>query len=253
MAVLADVHGNVAALDAVLAEVRRERPDVVVVGGDVVSGPYPCETLERLRALERAQFVRGNADREVVEAFDRGATFDLSDEDPVARAARWSAARLTRGQRDVVAAFADQVVLRVRGLGEVLFCHGSPRSDQEIITSLTPETALRKLLAGVAEPVVVCGHTHVQFDRTLDTIRVINAGSVGMAYEGRRGAFWLMLGPDVRLLRTEYDCERAAAQILASDYWDAENLAREIILNPPDPREVERYFEQVAAERGERS
>ena len=253
VAVIADVHANVAALDAVLGELEHEPPDAIVVGGDVVSGPQPAETLERLMRLERARFVRGNGDREVVEAFDEGRRFDPEEDDPARKAAGWTAQRLTRAQRDFVAGFEDRVVLAVEGFGPVLFCHGSPRSDEEIITSLTPEPALRRILAATEERLIVCGHTHVQFDRTVGATRVVNAGSVGMPYEGRRGAFWLMLGPGVEFRRTGYDSEQAAERILASDYWDAANLAREIILNPPDPRAVEELFEQVARDRGERS
>jgi diadenosine tetraphosphatase ApaH/serine/threonine PP2A family protein phosphatase len=173
-------------------------------------------------------------------------------QDPAPNDGAWAAQRITRAQRDFLADFEDRVVLPVEGFGEVLFCHGSPGSDEEMMTSLTPEPALRRMLAGVEQRLVVCGHTHVQFDRTLDGIRIVNSGSVGMAYEGRRGAFWLALGPDVEFRRTDYDYEQAAERILASDYCAAENLAREIILNPPDPSQVEEFFEKLAAERGER-
>jgi diadenosine tetraphosphatase ApaH/serine/threonine PP2A family protein phosphatase len=122
----------------------------------------------------------------------------------------------------------------------------------EMMTSLTPERPLRRMLDGVEQQVVVCGHTHVQFDRELDGVRVVNAGSVGMPYQGRRGAYWLRLGPGVDFRRSEYDDERAAREILASGYWAAENLANEIILSPPDPHQAEAYFEQLAGERGER-
>lgn len=252
IAVISDVHGNVMALDAVLAELEDHRPEAIVVGGDVVSGPYPVETLERLIALERAYFVRGNGDREVVEAFDSGHPFDPEEQDPARKAGAWVAQRITRAQRDFLAGFDERVVLTVEGLGEVLFCHGSPESDEEIVTSLTPEPALRRMMSGFAPRLVVGGHTHVQFDRMIDGIRVVNSGSIGMAYEGRPGVFWLALGPDVEFRHTNYDHRKAAEQILASDYWDADALANEIILNPPDPREVEEFFERMAAERGER-
>jgi predicted phosphodiesterase len=251
VAVIADVHANALALDAVLEELERERSDVLVVGGDVASGPEPNETLKRLMALERARFVRGNGDREVVEAFDDGRPFDPEEQDWGRKAGAWVAQRITRPQRDFLGSFEDRVVLSVAGLGEVLFCHGSPGSDEEIMTSLTPEPALRRMLDGINQRVVVCGHTHVQFDRMIHATRVINAGSVGMAYEGRRGAFWLALGPDAELRRTDYDYEQAARRFVATQVWDAEN-ACEIILKPPDPREAEEFFEKLAAERGER-
>jgi putative phosphoesterase len=250
IAVIADVHANVVALDAVLAELERDPADAVVVCGDVVGGPEPSATLERLMALDRTHFVRGNAEREVVEAFDERRPFDPAEPSPARKALAWNAERITREERDFIAGFAARIVLTVEGLGEVLFCHGSPRSDAEIITSLTTESRLRRILAGVEQRVVVCGHTHVQFDRTLDAVRVVNAGSVGMTYQGRRGAFWLALGPEIELRRTDYDYEQAADRIRGSDYWDAANFT-ELILNPPDPREVEEFFERAAVD-GER-
>jgi putative phosphoesterase len=216
VAALYDVHGNIGALDAVLADIERERVELVVSGGDLVSGPFASECLERLLAAgERVRFVRGNADREAA-AF-----------------------------AGVVAAWPLTVVVDVDGLGDVVFCHGSPRSDEEILTEISPEERVRAALEGVEPSVVVCGHTHVQFDRQVAGRRLVNAGSVGMPYEGRRGAFWALLGPDVELRRTEYDVEAAAAAIEAS----AGPLAHEHagwLRGPPDPDEVSAYFEEQA-------
>ncbi len=251
VATVADIHGNLMALEAVLARLEAESVDAIVVAGDVASGPQPAETVERLMSLERARFIRGNGDREAVQAFDEHWPFDPAD-DHSRKDASWFAHGITRAHRDFLAEFEDQIVLPVEGLGDVLFCHGSPGSDEQMMTSLTPELALKRMLAGVEQRTVVCGHTHVQFDRAIDGFQVINAGSVGMAYEGRRGAFWVMLGPHVEFQRTDYDYEQAAQQILMSNYWAADNLVREIILNPPDPREVEEFFEKLAVERGER-
>lgn len=251
IAVISDVHGNVTALDAVLTEIDGQRLDAIVVCGDVASGPDPAGTLDRLLALERAHFVRGNADREVLEAFDDGRRFEPTDENPARRSGAWAAEQLARPQRDFLAGFRDTVVLPLDRAGEVLFCHGSPGSDEEIITSLTPERALGRMLASVEQPLVVCGHTHVQFSRVWNGTTVINAGSVGMPYEGRRGAFWLLLEPEVRFRRTEYDYKLAAQRVLTSGYPEAEST-RDVILDPPDPGEVEAYFETVAADRGER-
>ncbi len=251
VATIADIHGNLLALEAVLARLEAESVDAIVVAGDVASGPQPAETVERLMSLERARFIRGNGDREAVQAFDEHWPFDPAD-DHSRKDASWFAHEITRAHRDFLAEFEDQIVLPVEGLGDVLFCHGSPGSDEQMMTSLTPELALRRMLAGVEQRTVVCGHTHVQFDRAVDGFRVINAGSVGMAYQGRRGAFWVMLGPRIEFQRTDYDYEQGAQQILASNYWAADNLVREIILKPPDPREVEEFFEKLAAERGDR-
>jgi putative phosphoesterase len=244
VAVVADVHSNAAALDAVLAEIERERPDALVVAGDVVGGPEPAATLERLMALADVRFVRGNADRGVVEAFDERRAFDPAEPDPGRKASAWDAERITRAQRDFLAGFAERVVLEVAGLGAVLVCHATPRSDEEIITSLTPAADLRPILDGVEQELVVCGHTHRQYDRRADGHRIVNAGSVGMPYQAPGGAYWLLLGPDVELRRTDYDRERAAARLRAlGDYWYADTHAA-VLLEPPD---YEATFERMGA------
>ncbi len=251
VAALSDIHGNIQALNAVLEEVEREQPDMIVVCGDVASGPFPSDTLDRLMELgKRAYFIRGNADRELISAYDSHPQFDPKEEDPAKIFSSWSARQINQRQRDFLASFQDRVVLEVMGLGRVSFCHGSPRSDEEIITSLTPEESLEELLDGLEEKVVVCGHTHHQFDRKTDRYRVINAGSVGMPYEGRPGAFWVLLGPGVDLRKTEYDFERAVEEALKTGYPDPSY--QETILTPPKPDEVAAFFEKIAAERGER-
>jgi putative phosphoesterase len=251
VAVIADVHGNAAALDAVLAEIARSDVDAVVVAGDVVPGAQPSEVLSRLRALGTARFVRGNGDREAVEAFDAGVRFDPAD-DVAPRMAAWTAERIDRAERDFLAGFEAVVTLEVEGVGAVLVCHGTPGSDERMLTSLTPEDAAARELAGVEADVVVGGHTHAQYDRRVGAVRLVNAGSVGLPYEGRGGAFWLMLGPDVELRRTDYDVESAAAEMAASGFVDAWAEATEMLLDAPTAREVEEHFERVAAERGER-
>jgi putative phosphoesterase len=168
VAVLADLHGNLPALEAVLAELEQEPINLIVVGGDVASGPLPSETIELMRTLTNARFVRGNADRGVVAAYD-----DAPLPDWPGPAAQWCAGQLSRAQRDFLASFEDTVRLQVAGIGRVLFCHGSPRSDEEIMTVATPLARLRELLAGVDADVVVCGHTHMQFDRAVDGVRLV--------------------------------------------------------------------------------
>jgi putative phosphoesterase len=218
VAALNDVHGNLPALEAVLAEVKREGVERVVSGGDLLSPPFAAECLERLLALgDRVDFVRGNADREAA------------------------------GFEDVVAGWSLTAQLDVDGLGPVLFCHGSPRSDEEILTRVSPEERVAAALAGLEAGVVVGGHTHVQFDREVAGRRLVNAGSVGMPYEGRTGAFWALLGPDVELRRTEYDAGPMIAALEA--LGDPGALDRVGWLrDPPDPDEVSAYFEsQVRA------
>ena len=162
VAALYDVHGNLPALDAVLADAAFARADAVVVGGDVAAGPLPAEVLDRLTGLDLpVRWVRGNADREVVAHFDRGDTDPsvYGPDAPAQRADAFTAARISRAHRDLMAGFED--VVRLDG---ALYCHGSPRSDDEIITAVTPGDRLVPMVAAVPEALIVCGHTHHQFE-----------------------------------------------------------------------------------------
>jgi putative phosphoesterase len=249
IAALYDIHGNLPALDAVLAEVDLLDVDAIVIGGDVVPGPMPVETIDRVRALgDRARFVMGNADREVVAMFDAGTRVeDVSEE--WMRMSAWGAGRLDRPRRDFLAGFAPDVRLEADDLGPVLFCHGSPRADTEIITALTQPARLAPMLADVAEPLVVCGHTHNQFALEHDGRRVVNAGSVGMPYQGAAAAFWLLLGPDVDLRRTDYDVDAALDAMRATGAPDLDEQLRESLIDPLDAETVARMFEERAAAR----
>jgi putative phosphoesterase len=249
VAAIYDVHGNLPALEAVLSDLESLNPDLIVVGGDVVAGPMPSEVLERLAALsESVCFIRGNADREVLAAYDEGHCADAFDRaDTAERAAAFAASKIDHRHRDLLASFAESLVVEIEGVGQVLFCHGSPRSDEEIMTAATTEGRLREILAGVDQDIVVCGHTHAQFDRHVGGKRIINAGSVGMPYQGKPvAAFWLLLGVDgVCLRRSDYDLDRAVRRIQATGYPEAEDMAQ-ILLEPPDPEWVARFFEQQA-------
>jgi putative phosphoesterase len=245
VAALYDIHGNLPALEAVLAEVDAARPDLVLVGGDVVTGPFPSETLERLSALgDRAYFIRGNADRILVEYGESTAPSPWPEREA------WTRAQLTDDQRRLLASLVHTAALKVDGLGDVLFCHGSPRSDEEIITRATPAERLSEMLSGIEPRVVVCGHTHVQFDRMIGGVRLVNAGSVGMPYEDEPGAYWALLGPEVELRHTEYDLERAAAAIRATDFPGGNEFAEEHVLHPAGAEEATEHFERMALESG---
>jgi predicted phosphodiesterase len=234
----------------VLGELEREPHDLIVCGGDVAWGPMPVETIERLQALAgRVRFVMGNTDREIVDAFDAGAR-ESRDEELIDRWTHWAAARLDRAHRDFLAGFESRITVEIDGLGETLFCHGSPRSDEEIITLLTDDARLAPMLAGTPQRTIVCGHTHCQFDRRTDGIRVINAGSVGIPYEGVPGAFWCLLGPDAELRRTDYDIGAAIRAMSASGMPELEEMFKESLLEPMAPAEVAMVFERQATESG---
>ncbi len=241
VAALYDVHGNLPALEAVLADVETLGVDAVVVGGDIAIGPMPRASLGRLLDLgERALFLRGNGDREIA------ADHTESGDGLWVERTRWSAGQLAPGQRAWLGALPDTQSVDVDGLGRVLFCHGSPRSDDEILTAISSEERVVAALAGVEETVVVCGHTHVQFDRRVASRRLVNAGSVGLPYEAKPGAYWALLGPDVELRRTEYDLEAAAAVIRTSGFPDAEEFAAENVLSVPSAEEATVQFEAMA-------
>jgi len=199
VAALYDIHGNPPALEAVLAEIP-ENVDLIVAGGDFLGGPRPAEVLERLRGLgERVRFIRGNAERELV---DPSPPRPGGPPPEVLEAMR---AKLTEEQLAFAYGVPEQLELQIEGLRRVLFCHATPRNDEEIVTPASSESRLREVLDGVEAVVVVAGHTHMQDDRLVDEIRFVNAGSVGMPYEDAPGAYWALLGPDVQFQHTEFE------------------------------------------------
>jgi predicted phosphodiesterase len=234
VAVLSDVHGNAVALGAVLEELRRVEPDLVVFGGDLTWGPLPEETLALLDELPApARYVRGNAERALLEPSG----------DPSERA-RWMRERHSADALAFLGGFEQRVSVAVDGLGPVCFCHGSPRSDEELVTPETPEARIRALSADLSERVLVTAHTHLQFDRVVGGIRSVNAGSVGLPYEDAPGAYWAVLGPGVELRRTEYSLEEAAGRYRATSDPRAE-LMVEMLTAAPTRAEAIAHAEQL--------
>jgi len=229
--VLNDIHGNLPALEAVLDDVRAARVDRVVVGGDVLPGPMPHETIARLLTLDiPVEFIHGNGDRVVRAQMNGQEPTEVPEQ--FRDIIRWTAAQLSREDEQLIALWPLTRRVQIPPLGDVLFCHATPRNDVEIFTRLTPDERLRPIFDAAAAPVVVCGHTHMQFDRMVGRTRVVNAGSVGMPFQDA-GAYWLLLGPDVQLRRTSYDLEKAAAQVRRTSYPQAEDFAARSILKPP--------------------
>lgn len=210
VAVLADIHGNLPALDAVLADVDTASVDAVVLNGDIADGPMPAQTLDRLAALgDRAIWVRGNSDRWLADAFDGAFVPSGLPTNPPAAWFSWCAAQIGAPHRDMLAGLPLSVTLEIDGLGQVAFFHGTARDDNEFILVDSAIAHFRAAFAGVPEQTVVLGHTHMPFDRLADARRVVNPGSVGLPY-GHGGAAWALLGPDVVLRRTWYDPQAAA-------------------------------------------
>ena len=236
VATIYDIHGNLPALEAVLREIETANVDRIVVGGDIVPGPMPHEALDRLLNLKiPMDFIHGNGEIAVLQF--------LAGEKPAAMPERvwplieWNAQKLSAAERGVIRKWPRTVEIDIDPLGRVLFCHATPRSETEIFTELTSDGRLRNILAGVEADLVVCGHTHMQFDRTIDNIRVINSGSVGMPF-GERGAYWLLLGREIEFCRTKYDFAAAADRIRATDYPQAEQFGSTNILNPPSAEQM---------------
>lgn len=250
VAALYDIHGNLPALEAVLHDLRQADVDQVVVGGDVVPGPMPRETLKRLLDLDRpVQFIHGNGELAVLAQMAApeagavtywGTTSGAPLPEPLREVMRWTAQQLQPEYEPVFANWPKILRLEIGGLGEVLFCHSTPRSETEVFTRLTPEDRLLPLFEGLQVSVIVCGHTHMQFDRMIGRTRVVNAGSVGEPY-GAPGAFWVLLGPGVQLRHTPYDLTKAAERIRATQYPQAQEDAQNV-LQPPSEAEILEVF-----------
>jgi len=215
VAALYDIHGNLSALEAVLAEVEREGVDAIVIGGDIASGPpQPREVVELVRSLPNVHCIRGNADRLFDEEF-------AGDE-----GLGWLLERIDDEQARWLASLPFSVVL-----DDALYVHATPLDDTTIVTELTTDEKLEGLLREVEQPRVVAGHTHMQLERRVGEKLFVNAGSVGWPYEGTPGSYWAILDRDrVELRRTDYDRERAAELVRTSGHPRAEEIAAENIL-----------------------
>ncbi|AXH89631.1 metallophosphoesterase family protein [Micromonospora aurantiaca] len=224
VAVLSDIHGVLPALEAVLAEPDVAAADLIVLTGDLAAGPQPVEVLDRLAALgDRACWVGGNADRELVQA-------RAGRSSPIA-VSNWAAGQLRDDQVARLAALPPSVTLPVTDLGDVLFCHDTPRDDEEVVLVDSRLDRWAEVFAGLPAEIgtVVCGHTHMPFTRLADRRLVVNPGSVGMPYGGA-GAWWALLGPGVQLRRTRFDVDAACARVAAeSTFPDAAAWADEYV------------------------
>ena len=242
VAALYDIHANLPALEAVLKDIRQAQVDHVVVGGDVLPGPMPRETIARLLEIDvPVQFIQGNGDRVVLERMRGAPTRSLPE---LREVLDWTAQQLRPQDEALLAGWHETLRVQIPGLGDVLFCHATPRNDTEVYTRLTPEDRLLPVFEGLNVALVVCGHTHMQFDRTVGRIRVVNAGSVGMPF-GEPGAYWLLLGPDVQLRHTPYDLAKAAKRIQDTTYPQAQDFAARNVLQPPSEAEALEAFTRV--------
>lgn len=238
VAVLSDVHGVLPALEAVLAEPDVRAAELIVLTGDIAAGPQPVRTLDLLLSLgERVRWVSGNCERALVDAA-RGTGMA----EPITA---WAGARLRADQVELLDRLPRSVTLDVRGLGEVLFCHATPRDDEEFVLVDSPLDRWAEVLDG-APDTVVCGHTHMPYLRLADRRTIVNPGSVGMPY-GTTGAHWALLGgadgPAIQLRRTPYDRAAAADAIEAEcDFPDIAEWTRYFLREPVSDTEALAVF-----------
>jgi predicted phosphodiesterase len=239
---LYDIHGNLDALEAVLADPRAAGADAIVVGGDVVPGAFSKECLSLLRARELpVHWVRGNGERETAEAGASGLEAEhVSPED----AARFTAALTATALGAELSSWLGTLPTTVE-LDGVLYCHASPRSDEEMLTRISPAGRWAEALGGVEQALVVGGHTHQQDDRVVDKVRFVNAGSVGLPYEGDAAARWAWISDGTpELHKTAYDGATAGRRMLAAGWPDQDSVNAGLI-DPVDPMFVTKLFEGV--------
>lgn len=237
IAALYDIHGNLPALEAVLSELSAVGVDEIVVGGDLLVGPLQVECIERLRALSvPVRYIMGNTDREVIAARSGNESKRLPAF--ALEGIRWSAHQLSADHVDWISRWPKTTTLEIAGLGRVLFCHATPRDDNEIFTAQTADERLLPIFRSVEAEIVICGHTHMQFDRMIGGIRVVNAGSIGMPF-GEPGADWLLLGPGVEFRHTNYDLEKTARRIAATGFPQIPEF--DMLKPPPAAKMLELY------------
>ena len=255
LAALYDIHGNLPALEAVLEEVRRAGVDHIVVGGDVLPGPMPRETLELLLEIDiPARFITGNGELAVLAQIDAGDRQPVTYwgtrggqplPKPLQEVVRWCGRQLQPAQEQAIRSWPATLWLEHPQMGRILFCHGTPQSETAGFTRLTSEDCLRPVFEGLSGHLVVCGHTHMPFDRMVAGARVVNAGSLGMPF-GQPGADWLLLTDDVHLRHTFYDLEDAATRVRATPYPQADEFAMGSILRPPSEDAMLQTFTNIS-------
>jgi putative phosphoesterase len=239
---LYDIHGNIDALEAVLADRRAAGADAIIIGGDAVPGAFASECLSRVRALELpVHWVRGNGEREVAAAAAAGLDPETVSPDDLANL---TAALTARALGTELSSWLGTLPTTVE-LDGVLYCHATPRRDDEMLTRISPAERWAEALEGTEHPLVVAGHTHQQDDRRIGAVRFINAGSVGLPYEGDSAARWAWISqgsPELR--RTDYDGAAAGRRMLAAGWPDRRSIDGGLT-DPVDPMFVTKLFEGV--------
>lgn len=247
IAAIYDIHGNLSALQAVVTEITKANIDLIIVGGDVIAGPKPVETLELLEKTSKEismQFIHGNAESELLRYIDGK---DINGLTKNAEAiTHWLAKELNYKQIEFISTWAKTQQLKLDDGKEILFCHATPANDIDIFTELTLESELMPIFKNLTASIVICGHTHMQFERKVANIRVVNAGSVGMPF-GHTGANWLIIDNDVSFMHSNYNLKEAAISIRRTSYPQANQFANNSVLNSPSKTTALEMLAQLAA------
>jgi putative phosphoesterase len=239
VAAIYDIHGNLPALEAVLCDIQHERIDLLVVGGDVVLGPMSQEALALLLDLDiPKQFIKGNCEVAVLAEM---AGKEPAVPEQVRETVRWTAGQHSTEHKHLFSNWPATFNYHIAGLGNILFCHATPQNENDIFTRQTPEENILPVFTGLKVEIVVCGHTHMQFDRTIGDVRVVNAGSVGMPF-GKTGADWIMLDKTIQFRHTNYDLKKATERIRNTKYPQALEFAENYVLNSPSESEMLKIY-----------
>jgi putative phosphoesterase len=215
IAVISDVHGVLPVLEAVLSQPEVRQADRIVVCGDHAAGPQPVPVLDLLAGLDNVVLVRGNADRDLV-TLSRGEPLpEIYEVDA------WAAGQLSPDHVRLLADLPHPVTLEVTGFGPVVFCHGTPRDDNEVVLVDTRLEKWAEVFADLPAAVrtVVCGHTHMPFIRLVDRRTVVNPGSIGMPYGGAGGHWALLRNGEVSLRHVNIDIDAAVASVVANSTY----------------------------------
>ncbi|MDC7123936.1 MAG: metallophosphoesterase family protein [Spirochaetales bacterium] len=243
IAAIYDLHANYAAIEAVLKEIEHIGVDLLLIGGDVISGPLPNESLDLLkRSGLPSEYILGNAESDVLNNLSGQKINGLSaraDEEAI-----WLTNVLSKENIECISNWQQRVSVESCNMGQILFCHGSPRSNQEVFTPSTTNTRLTEIFKNTAESIVVCGHTHMQFELKLDNLQIVNAGSVGMPF-GEMDACWLLIDEKFNFMHTKYDVNKASYLVKNSDYPYAESFIENNIVTTPEILDMLKIFDQI--------
>ena len=244
IATIYDIHANPTALLSVLKDIQNYEVDLIVIGGDVIAGPFPTETLTILTEIKTpTKFILGNAESEVIRYINGKPVNGLSNR--ANEEAKWVANQISSSHKTFIKNWSKTFQAVIKEVGTVLFCHATPGSDIEIFTRISSNQRILKLFDGVRASIIICGHTHMPFDLKFGKSRIINSGSVGMPF-GTNQASWLLIDQQINFMTTSYDIQMAAQLISTSNYPYKESFIRNNVLNVPEEQKALNMLESMA-------